>query len=428
MRILITGASGFIGSHLTQALLDKGHEVLACVRSPEEVLTRWPQVTAIKADFTTDHSVADWIPQLESVDVAINAVGIIRESGAQTFDALHTQAPTALFQACESAGVKRVIQISALGADESAISHYHRSKLSADRYLRESSLDWAILMPSIVYGPGAKSMALFKAIAALPFVPLIDAGDQQIQPIYISDMTKAVVELVDFPSPLRADIEMVGPAPITMKYLYSKLRNWLGLGKARFFSIPYRLALYSARWVGLLGQTPITDEAVQMLRNGNTSEVEPFVSRFGYKPKSVETVLTTTPAQQADRWHAGLYFLAPSLRIAIAFVWLLTGFVSAFIFPVEQSYAMLAQAGIVGIWQPIMLYCAAATDLALGVATLFSFRLHLVVLLQVSVISLYSVIITLWLPEHWIHPFGALSKNLPLVVATLIMLVMEGRK
>ncbi len=283
-------------------------------------------------------------------------------------------------------------------------------------------------MPSIVYGPGAKSIALFKAIAALPLVPLIDAGDQQIQPIHISDMTMAVVKLVDSSSLLRVDIEMVGPAPITMKCLYGKLRCWLGLGKARFSSIPYRLALHGARWAGLLGQTPITDEAVQMLRNGNTGNVEHFISRFGFKPKSIETVLATTPAQQSDRWHTGLYFLAPVLRIAIAFVWLFTGLVSAFVFPIEQSYAMLAQAGIVGIWQPIMLYVAAATDLLLGVATLFSFRLHLVVLLQISAILLYSVIITLWLPAHWAHPFGAMSKNLPLVVATLIMLVMEGRK
>lgn len=428
MRILITGASGFIGSHLTQVLLDKGHDVLACVRHPEHALARWTHIKAIKADFTTDHSEADWIPRLENVDVVINAVGIIRESSGQTFDALHTQAPIALFQACESAGVKRVIQVSALGADASAFSHYHRSKRAADIYLRESSLDWAILMPSIVYGRGAKSMPLFKAVAALPLVPLIGVGDQEIQPIHISDMLKAVVELVDSSSPLRTNIEMVGPAPVTMKDLYGNLRNWLGLGKARFFRVPYKPALYGARLVGLLGQTPITDEAVQMLRKGNTGSIEPFIARFGFKPKSIQRVLADTPAQQSDKWHAGLYFLAPALRLAIAFVWIFTGIISAFVFPIEQSYAMLAQTGIVGIWQPIMLYGAAVTDSLLGVATLFSYRLRLVVLLQICIIVLYTVIITLWLPEHWAHPFGAISKNLPLIVATLVMLVLEGRK
>lgn len=428
MRILVTGASGFIGSHLTQVLLDEGHEVLACVRNTEQVIQRWPEITTIKVDFSSDHAVIDWLTRLKNVDVVVNAVGIIRERRLHTFDALHTLAPIALFKACEEVGVKRVIQISALGADDSAFSHYHRSKHLADHYLRESSLDWAILMPSIVYGPGAKSMALFKAISALPLIPLIDSGEQQIQPIHISDMTKAISNLVNFPSELRLNIEIMGPAPITIKSLYIELRHWLGLKQARFFSIPYRMALHGARWVGFLGQTPITEEAVQMLRNGNTGEVGPFIALFGFKPKSIEKVLAATPAQQADRWHAGLYFLAPALRIAIGLVWLFTGFVSAFVFPVDKSYAMLAQAGIEGILQPIMLYGAAATDALLGIATILSFRLLPVALLQIGIILLYSTIITLWLPEYWAHPFGSMSKNLPLLVSSLIMLVTEGRR
>lgn len=428
MRILITGASGFIGSHLVQAISAAGHEVIACVRHPIQIQQQWPDITAIKSDFATDHAVTDWAPRLQDVDVVINAVGIIHESCDQSFDALHTQAPIALFQACESSGVQRVIQISALGADERAFSHYHTSKRAADRYLRERNLDWAIVMPSIVYGPGAKSMALFRAIASLPFIPLIDTGDQQIQPIHIDDMTKAIIELLNSPSPLRADIEMVGPEPITMRELYRKLRHWLGLGRAQFLSVPYRLALHGASWAGLLGRTPINEEAVQMLRNGNTADVEPFVTRFGFKPQTIEKALKNRPAQQTDRWYAGLYLLAPALRLSIAFVWLFTGFVSAFVFPVEQSYAMLARAGIEGVWQPIMLYGAAAADLLLGIATLLSYRIHLVALIQIVIIMLYSIIITLWLPEQWAHPFGAMSKNLPLVIATLIMIVLERRK
>ncbi len=427
MRILITGASGFIGSHLVQAMLDAGHDILACVRRPVSLHQLRPNITTILADFSRDQTADDWIPRLCGVDVVINAVGIIRESRGQTFDALHTRTPIALFQACEEAGVKRVIQISALGADDSACSHYHTSKRAADRYLRERNLDWAVVMPSIVYGPGAKSMALFKAMAALPVIPLIAAGEQQTQPIHISDMMQAMVELVHSASALRTDIEMVGPEPVTMKALFQKLRHWLGLGPARFISLPYRLALQAARWAGLLGETPITEEAVQMLRNGNTANVEPFVARFGFKPRRIESVLTATPAQQSDRWHAELYLLAPALRLSIAFVWLFTGIVSAWVFPVEQSYAMLAKVGIAGVWQPIMLYGAAATDMLLGIAAICSWRIRLVALIQIGIILLYSVIITIWLPEYWAHPFGSISKNLPLVIATLIMIVLERR-
>ncbi|MCU7830450.1 MAG: SDR family NAD(P)-dependent oxidoreductase [Candidatus Thiodiazotropha sp. (ex Myrtea sp. 'scaly one' KF741663)] len=428
MRILITGASGFIGRHLVHALLEAGYEVCACVRRPHLVQQQWPEITVIEADFTTDHAMSDWTPRLQNVDVVINTVGIIRQNRHQTFDALHTQAPIALFQACESAGVKRVIQISALGADETAFSHYHTSKRAADRYLRDLSLDGVVVMPSIVYGAGAKSMALFKAMAALPWIPLIDIGDQEIQPIYIDDLTKAILQLIDSPSPLRVDIEMVGPVAISMKSLYMALRHWLGKGRASFFSLPYRAALYGACIGGFLGQTSITEEAVQMLRNGNTADVEPFISRFGFRPQSMAQVLAGTPAQQADRWHASLFFLAPLLRFTIAFVWLFTGIVSAFIFPVEQSYAMLAKVGFEGFWQPVMLYGAAATDMLLGIATLLSFRLRQVATIQIGIVLLYSIIITIWLPEHWFHPFGSVSKNLPLIVATLIMLVLERRR
>ena len=427
MRILITGATGFIGSHLTQALLDKGHQVLACVRNPKQAQRRWPDITPIKTDFSVDHKVEAWLGRLEGVDVVINAVGIIREDRSGKFDLLHRQTPIALFKACEVAGVGRVIQISALGADDTAFSHYHLSKREADRYLRACSIDWAVVMPSIVYGPGAKSMALFKALSALPLIPLIDTGDQPVQPIHISDLTRAVVALVESPGVLKSDIELVGPRPIRIKDLYSRLRQWLNLGQGRFITIPYRLSLYGARWAGLLGETPITKEAVEMLRKGNTGSLEPFIARFGFEPKSLEQALAEVPAPQADRWHAGLYFLAPLLRLSIAFLWLYTGFVSAFLFPRDQSYAMLAQVGIVEVWQPIMLYGAVAVDLLLGMATLFAYRLQLVALLQISVILLYSTIILLWLPEHWLHPFGAMSKNLPLLVAIVIMLVMERR-
>jgi uncharacterized protein YbjT (DUF2867 family) len=427
MRILITGATGFIGSHLSQVLSDRGHDLLTCVRSPELLQRRWPEITAIKMDFSVDQNVDEWVERLAGVDVVINGVGIIRETRTQKFDRLHHHTPIVLFKACEIAGVKRVIQISALGADDTAFSHYHLSKSEADHYLRACSIDWAVVMPSIVYGAGAKSMAFFKALSTLPLIPLIDKGEQQIQPIHIDDLTRAVVTLVESPSELKLDIKMVGPERIRIRDLYGKLRKWLGLGQGRYIAIPYQWSLYGARWAGLLGKTPLTKEAVEMLRQGNTADVAPFIARFGFTPKSMDQILAEQPAQQADRWHARLYFLALLLRLSIAFLWLYTGFVSAFIYPIDQSYKLLAQVGIAGFGLPIMLYGAIATDLLLGMATLFAYRLQLVALLQISVILIYSSTILIWLPEHWLHPFGAMSKNLPLLVAIAIMLVMDRR-
>lgn len=428
MNILITGASGFIGSHLVDALTQAGHNVTACVRNTKSAQQRWPGIHVEQGDFTRDHDEGDWLPRLTGIDVVINTVGIIRESGQQTFDALHTYTPIALFRACKLAGVKRVIQISALGADDTAFSQYHLSKRAADDVLMSLDLHWTILMPSIVYGPGAKSMAFFKAMAALPLIPIIDSGNQPVQPIHIDDLCNAVIQLVGPDAPDTLRIEMVGPHPITMKAIYGQLRHWLGLGKARFISMPYGLALVAGRLGGFLGNTPMTTDAIKMLRNGNTADVTPFIHQFGFMPIAFEDTLKQTPAQQPDNWHASLFFLKPLLRFAIAFLWIFTGVISAFVFPFEQSIAMLAKAGITGVWAPIMLYGAAATDIALGFATLLAYRISLVGMIQISVIVLYTTIITFSQFEQWLHPFGPVSKNIPLIVATLIMIVLERKR
>lgn len=428
MNILVTGANGFIGSHLVQALMSAGHKVTPCVRNTRAAQQRWPTLNPVQADYSRDHDASDWVPRLVNIDIVINAVGIIRETGKQTFDALHTQAPIALFRAGKYAGVKRIIQISALGADETALSQYHLSKRAADEFLMALDLEWAIVMPSIVYGPGAKSMALFKALAALPLIPLLDKGNQPIQPIHIDDLTRGILQLTRPEAPSRLRIEMVGPHVITMRDLYSQLRKWLGMGHARYISTPYRMALLAGRLSGFLGKTPMTSETIRMLQKGNTGDVRPFIQLFGFIPLDFQDSLIQTPAQQPDYWYAELYFLKPLLRYSIAFLWMLTAFVSAVIFPVDQSYAMLESAGITGLWAPMMLYGAAVTDLALGLATMLAYRIPLVGLMQIAIITLYTVIITISQPEQWIHPFGPVSKNIPLIIATLIMIVLERKR
>ena len=118
MNILLTGASGFIGSHLLRRLHAAGHRITACVRQPQAAARRFAGADDIACDFSRDTPEAAWLPRLEGIDVVINAVGIIRETRRQTFTALHSATPEALFRAAARCGVKKVIQISALGADE----------------------------------------------------------------------------------------------------------------------------------------------------------------------------------------------------------------------------------------------------------------------------------------------------------------------
>ena len=148
-----------------------------------------------RADFTRDLSVRDWLPKLAGIDAVINAVGIVREHGAQTFESIHKRAPQALFTACVAAGVRRIVQISALGADR-GMTRYFLSKRAADDYLATLPLEWTIVRPAMVFGPGASSARLFAKLARLPLVPLPGRGEQRVQPLHIDDLTEALVHLL----------------------------------------------------------------------------------------------------------------------------------------------------------------------------------------------------------------------------------------
>ncbi|MBW3551704.1 MAG: NAD(P)H-binding protein, partial [Proteobacteria bacterium] len=151
MRVLLTGASGFLGTALADALRAAGHELVLAVRQPQPP----PHAgdTMIAVDFIRDVATEDWRPRLIGVDAVINAVGILREHGTQTFQRVHVEAPRALFEACVQAQVSRVLQISALGADAHAASGYHRSKHAADELLLSLPLSAVVVQPSLIFGP-----------------------------------------------------------------------------------------------------------------------------------------------------------------------------------------------------------------------------------------------------------------------------------
>ncbi|MGZ8215574.1 MAG: NAD(P)H-binding protein [Methylosarcina sp.] len=428
MKLLLTGATGFIGRHLLQKLYEQGHHITICTRNPERLTALFPEVETLPVDFSRAVGVEYWLPHLNGVYAVINAVGIIQETPASSFSNIHTEAPLALFKASEQSGVKRVIQISAAGADSSGSTAYYASKGRADEGLSRLDVDWFVIKPSLVYGPGAKSMGLLRGLAVLPCIPLIGGGRQLLQPVHIDDVVELIMNcLQDSVSP-RVSINAVGPAPVSLADLLQKQRLWLGKPKARFFSAPEVLTNVLPFIGNWLDEPALNREAIEMLNQGNTADVEPFARQLGRMPKSMDQALRESVASQADRWHARLYFMSPLLRLSIALVWLWTGWVSAFVYPVADSYRMLEQVGVPQMLHPIVLYGASALDFALGVATLIAWRLRLIVYCQCALMLSYMAVITVVLPEYWVHPFGPLIKNLPLLAASFVLLALEEEK
>ena len=428
MNILLTGASGFIGHHILQTLEQHNHKIIACCRNPEKLVFKSENTRVLQLDYVDMTEDTDWLPHVQHIDAVINCVGIIVESKQQTFQTLHAQVPVALFKAAAQAGVKKIIQISALGADESAQSAYHLSKKTADDALRNLAVDGYVLQPSIVYGDGAQSMALFHALAALPLHALIDGGKQKMQPVHVSDITATVIQCLKPDSPAQLTLPLVGPEAISFKHLLEQLRQRLGKKPAATFSLPGGWAQRSVFIGKYLGEPTFNAENIAMLRQGNFANPEPINQFLGRPTKSLQTQLLLTPANQAERWHAGLYFLRPLLRLSIAFLWLWSGIVSIFFFPHEQSYQFLAASGITGNVAPITLYGLALMDIILGLATLSAYRIRPLILFQFIIIFLYTLAITFTLPEFWLHPFGPVLKNIPLLATLLVYLNLEGEK
>lgn len=423
MNILLTGASGFIGKPLAQALMANGHRVIAAVRrSGHDVVAA--NVETITVDFMRDADPSVWTPRLAGIDMVINAVGIIREQGVQTFEAIHVRTPRALFAACEAAGVSRVIQISALGADENATSRYHLSKRDADTYLASLPLRSAIVQPSLVYGPGGASARLFSMMASLPLIALPGGGRQQVQPVHIDDLIDGIVALVEAQTPPAARLPMVGPEPVSMREFLQRLRSAMQLGPGLFVPVPNALTTMAAVMGEKMPNSLLDRETLEMLERGNTGDAAPLRHLIGRTAKPVQEFISTQDAT-AVRLRAQLGWLLPVLRWSVALVWIVTGIVSLGLYPVEESYALLARVGITGSMAPVMLYGAALLDLVFGLATLKMKRRRWLWCAQLATIVFYTAVITLRLPEFWLHPYGPLLKNLPMLGAIWLLLELE---
>lgn len=427
MRILLTGASGFIGSRLLHALRADGHEVVCASRSrPTEPHDHW-----VAIDFARATRPEAWLPHLQGVQAVVNAVGILRENGPQTFQALHTDAPKALFDACVQAGVRQVVQISALGADDEARSRYHLSKRAADRHLLSLPVAGTVLQPSVVFGPGGSSTKLFMTLASLPVLGLPAGGRQTLQPVHVDDVVDAVRELLRSPGRCAGEIvPLVGPDPTTLGEYLQSMRSMMSLPRAPAFPVPAFAMRWAARAGDLTPKALLDTESWQMLERGNTGPVEPAARLLGRTPTPTTSFVAPAMAPPM-RAEAVLSWGVPMLRVALALVWLATAAVSFGLYPVQESYALLGRVGVPASLQPTMLYGAATLDLLFGVLTLLPLRpgrRRGLWLAQAALILGYTAIITLRLPEFWLHPYGPLTKNLPMLALLLLLYSLEPRE
>lgn len=428
MRVLVTGANGFIAREIIARLSLSSHEIIACVH--HKILENVPHARCFKADFTKAITPEFWETHLKDVDVVINCVGIFQALQEKNMWRIHTEGPKALFKACEKLKLKKIIQISALGIDK-VETPYATSKLALETYLQTLNIESTIIRPALVYGKGSYGgTSLFRGLAGLPFIlPLPGHAEKIQQPIHIDDLTLIVEKALTLPG--KQLICAVGSEKLSIKNTLIKLRSWLGFKKAFVISIPQILIRIGAKMGNWIPNSPMSETGIKMMSVdliASDQEENNCHQLTHIKPRGFTEGLSSMVSSVQDRWHARLYFLRPLLRLSIAFIWLFSGIISMLPASLPISYDLMSQSNIPSYIQPYIIYLFSLLDILLGLATLFNFKLLMAGFLQIFFIIFYTVFISYFLPHYWLHPFAPIAKNIPLLIATCVMLTLESER
>ena len=289
MRIAMTGATGYVGSAVLTKLLRRDHEVRALVRRPERAeRLRDLGVELVAGDLGDRTALA---ALAAGVDAVVHLVGIIAETGAQTFDAVHVRGTQALLDAASEARVGLFVHMSALGARADAgATRYHRSKWQAEEAVRSRGLAHVIVRPSIIAGPGNAAIGMMvNMVRFSPVVPVIGDGRYEMQPVWIGDVAEAFALALERPE-IRGTFDVAGAERLTYHQMLDRLESALGVRRRRV-RVPVGMARFAAgAGTALPNLAPITPDQLQMLLEGNVTAENALESRFGVRPRSFAEV------------------------------------------------------------------------------------------------------------------------------------------
>jgi len=301
MRIVLLGATGFVGHHLLARLSAAGHDCLALSRyrmSCRE-LSIIPRVQLRQTDVYDRDKLAECF---QGADAVVNMVGILNESGrrGKGFHRAHVELVDGVIEACRKAGVGRLVQVSALHAGKGR-SHYLRSKGEAEELIRSATdIDSTILQPSVIFGAGDSFFTRFAGLLKMaPVLPLA-CPDARMQPVWVGDVAAMLaIALVD-DSTVGESLVLVGPTEYSLRELVEFTARSTGR-KARIVGLPDVLSKLQGLVMDFVPGKPFSTDNYLSLQTDNTSK-ENSLPRFGIKPRSIESVvpgyLGVSPRQQ----------------------------------------------------------------------------------------------------------------------------------
>ncbi len=287
-RVFVTGGTGFVGKYVLRALLAHGFLVRCLVRPGSEGdLRGFESIDRVPGDVLRPEGL---VASAEGSTALVHLVGIIRERGARsiTFERLHVQATLNMLALAKEAGIRRYLQMSALGTRAGARSRYHQTKWRAEEAVRQSGTDWTIFRPSVIFGHGDEFISvLANMIRRLPAVPVLGDGLYRLQPIAVEHVAEGFARALLTRSGVGQTYEVGGPAAYTFVDILDRIGAALGRPRVRKIHAPLGAVKLLTRALQWLPLYPVSLDQISMLEEENVTDPTRFYTDFGITPESL---------------------------------------------------------------------------------------------------------------------------------------------
>lgn len=289
MNVFVTGATGFVGSHLVTALKEAGHHTLALVRpGSENKLPFFEGVTIIPGDVTGQ---GGWVDRLKEADAVIHLVGIIREfpSKGITFEKMHNHVTKIVVDAAKQEGVKKFVHMSANGAAPDGVSGYQTSKWRAEEAVKSSGIPYTIFRPSVIFGDSAGKMEftveLANVIKKAPVMPVFGDGKFLLDPVAVEDVASCFVKALSEPDATGRIFHLGGGHPVAFREIIQIIGKAVGKKKTKTIYVPFGMVKPVAALLGRFPFFPVNVDQLNMLKAGNICPETDYRDVFKLTPK-----------------------------------------------------------------------------------------------------------------------------------------------
>jgi uncharacterized protein YbjT (DUF2867 family) len=434
-RIAILGASGLIGQAVASGLMNSGLPVLATARRFTSAQRNQfgpdaREVPVVKLDYDRLLSL------LAGCDVIVNCIGVLQDGAADSTRVVHEDFVQRLLAVARTLRQALLIHVSMPGDVADDHTAFSTTKRRAERMIVESGVSFAILRPGFVFAPAAYGgSALLRALATLPFdVPRPLAG-RPLQSVDVDDITATVKHLAESwrtqRTPLAVKWDLLSSQAETLGSALSQLRTWLGTAPRWRISLPLFLLKIAAlagdaiSWLGW--RPPIRSTALQELRRGVAGNPQDWLAETRIKVHSLGDALRRRPPGIQEKWFARLYLLKAALLAGLVVFWCASALIA--LGPAyPEAVAILTSHGYPAPQAHAMTIAGSTMDFSVGLAIAFRRTSRWGLRAGIAVSLFYMIAATLWTPDLWVEPLGALVKTFPAMILMMVGLAIADER